>query len=297
MKITSFLIATVVLIAGCRHEKESADAYGNFEATEVLVSAETNGRILRFSLTEGSEVEEGMEIALVDTTFFHLQKAELEANRESIRTRLRTLDAQNGILRQQVANLTREITRMEKLLLSEAGTQKQYDDLTGQVEVLNKQLAANNTQKASVWAELSVVDSKKALPDEQLKRCSIKSPLKGTLIEKFAKKGEMTVAGKPLAKIADLSVIRLKAYVSGSQLGSLVPGAACTVRVDEGEKGYRSYPGKITRISEKAEFTPKIIQTKEERVTLVYAVTIEVVNDGTLKSGMPGELFFTQTGE
>lgn len=297
MKITSFLIATVVLIAGCRHGKESADAYGNFEATEVLVSAETNGRILRFSLTEGSEVEEGMEIALVDTTFFHLQKAELEANRESIRTRLRTLDAQNGILRQQVANLTREITRMEKLLLSEAGTQKQYDDLTGQVEVLNKQIAANNTQKASVWAELSVVDSKKALPDEQLKRCSIKSPLKGTLIEKFAKKGEMTVAGKPLAKIADLSVIRLKAYVSGSQLGSLVPGAACTVRVDEGEKGYRSYPGKITRISEKAEFTPKIIQTKEERVTLVYAVTIEVVNDGTLKSGMPGELFFTQMGE
>lgn len=297
MKITSFLIATVVLIAGCRHGKESADAYGNFEATEVLVSAETNGRILRFSLTEGSEVEEGMEIALVDTTFFHLQKAELEANRESIRTRLRTLDAQNGILRQQVANLTREITRMEKLLLSEAGTQKQYDDLTGQVEVLNKQIAANNTQKASVWAELSVVDSKKALPDEQLKRCSIKSPLKGTLIEKFAKKGEMTVAGKPLAKIADLSVIRLKAYVSGSQLGSLVPGAACTVRVDEGEKGYRSYPGKITRISEKAEFTPKIIQTKEERVTLVYSVTIEVVNDGTLKSGMPGELFFTQTGE
>lgn len=297
MKITSFLIATVVLIAGCRHGKESADAYGNFEATEVLVSAETNGRILRFSLTEGSVVEEGMEIALVDTTFFHLQKAELEANRESIRTRLRTLDAQNGILRQQVANLTREITRMEKLLLSEAGTQKQYDDLTGQVEVLNKQIAANNTQKASVWAELSVVDSKKALPDEQLKRCSIKSPLKGTLIEKFAKKGEMTVAGKPLAKIADLSVIRLKAYVSGSQLGSLVPGAACTVRVDEGEKGYRSYPGKITRISEKAEFTPKIIQTKEERVTLVYAVTIEVVNDGTLKSGMPGELFFTQTGE
>lgn len=161
MKITSFLIATVVLIAGCRHGKESADAYGNFEATEVLVSAETNGRILRFSLTEGSEVEEGMEIALVDTTFFHLQKAELEANRESIRTRLRTLDAQNGILRQQVANLTREITRMEKLLLSEAGTQKQYDDLTGQVEVLNKQIAANNTQKASVWAELSVVDSKK----------------------------------------------------------------------------------------------------------------------------------------
>lgn len=297
MKITSFLIATVVLIAGCRHGKESADAYGNFEATEVLLSAETNGRILRFNLTEGSEVEEGMEIALVDTTFFHLQKAELEANRESIRTRLRTLDAQNGILRQQVANLTREITRMEKLLLSEAGTQKQYDDLTGQVEVLNKQIAANNTQKASVWAELSVVDSKKALPDEQLKRCSIKSPLKGTLIEKFAKKGEMTVAGKPLAKIADLSVIRLKAYVSGSQLGSLVPGAACTVRVDEGEKGYRSYPGKITRISEKAEFTPKIIQTKEERVTLVYSVTIEVVNDGTLKSGMPGELFFTQTGE
>lgn len=294
MKIKSLFIATLVLTAGCHNGEETADAYGNFEATEVLVSAETSGRILRFSPTEGSEVEEGAEIALVDTTFFHLQKAELEANRETIRTRLRTLDAQNGILQQQVANLNREIGRMEKLLRDDAGTQKQYDDLTGQVEVLKKQIAANNTQKASVSAELSVVDSKKALPAEQLKRCSIISPLKGTLIEKYAETGEMTTAGKPLAKIADLSVIRMKAYVSGSQLGKLVTGAACTVRVDEGEKGYRSYPGKITRISEKAEFTPKIIQTKEERVTLVYAVSIDVVNDGTLKSGMPGEAFFSK---
>lgn len=294
MKIKSILIAALVLTAGCRNGEETADAYGNFEATEVIVSAETSGRILRFSLTEGSDVEEGTEIVLVDTTFFHLQKAELEANRESIRTRLRTLDAQNGILQQQVSNLNREIGRMEKLLRDDAGTQKQYDDLTGQAEVLKKQIAANNTQKASVSAELSVVDSKKALPAEQLKRCSIKSPLQGTLIEKYAETGEMTTAGKPLAKIADLSVIRLKAYVSGSQLGNLVTGSACTVRVDEGEKGYRSYPGKITRISEKAEFTPKIIQTKEERVTLVYAVTIDVQNDGTLKSGMPGEAFFSK---
>ena len=294
MKIKSLFIATLVLTTGCHNGEETADAYGNFEATEILVSAETSGRILRFSLAEGSDVEEGAEIALVDTTFFHLQKAELEANRESIRTRLRTLDAQNGILQQQVANLNREIGRMEKLLRDDAGTQKQYDDLTGQAEVLKKQIAANNTQKASVSAELSVVDSKKALPAEQLKRCSIKSPLKGTLLEKYAGTGEMTTAGKPLAKIADLSVIRLKAYVSGSQLGQLVTGAACTVRVDEGEKGYRSYPGKITRISEKAEFTPKIIQTKEERVTLVYAVTIDVQNDGTLKSGMPGEAFFSK---
>ncbi len=288
------MMATVVL-AGCRNGAEVADAYGNFEATEVIISAETNGRILRFPITEGSEVEKGAEIALTDTTFFHLQKAELEANRESVRTRLRTLDAQNGILEQQSVNLDREIVRIEKLLRDDAATRKQYDDLTGQVAVLKKQIVANNTQKASVAAELLVVDSKKALPAEQLKRCSIRSPLKGTVIEKYAEEGEMTTAGKPLAKIADLSVIRIKVYVSGSQLGNLALGEECTIRVDNGGKD--SYPGKITHVSEKAEFTPKIIQTREERVTQVYAVTIDVQNDGTLKSGMPGEAYFGKTGE
>jgi HlyD family secretion protein len=185
------------------------------------------------------------------------------------------------------------ISRIEKMLKDEAATQKQYDDLTGQVAVLRKQIAANNTQKASVAAELTVYKSKRATVNEQINRCLIKSPLKGTVIEKYSEEGEITAAGKPLAKVADLSIIKLKVFVSGAQIGKIKTGQACTVRIDNGEKGYSSFPGSVSYISEKAEFTPKIIQTKEERVALVYAVNIDVSNDGTLKSGMPGEALFT----
>jgi HlyD family secretion protein len=178
------------------------------------------------------------------------------------------------------------------MLKDDAATKKQYDDLTGQVAVLEKQIAANNTQKSSIAAELSVYESKKATLNEQATRSSVKSPLKGTIIEKYSEAGELTAAGKPLVKIADLSLIRLKVYVSGAQLGSIKIGKDCTVRVDDGKKGYASFTGTISYISGKAEFTPKIIQTKEERVTLVYAVTIDVRNDGTMKSGMPGEAIF-----
>ncbi len=178
------------------------------------------------------------------------------------------------------------------MLKDDAATKKQYDDLTGQVAVLEKQIAANNTQKSSIAAELSVYESKKATLNEQVTRSGVKSPLKGTIIEKYSEAGELTAAGKPLVKIADLSLVKLKVYVSGAQLGSIKIGQDCTVRIDDGKKGYRSFTGTISYISGKAEFTPKIIQTKEERVTLVYAVNIDVRNDGNLKSGMPGEAIF-----
>jgi HlyD family secretion protein len=211
---------------------------------------------------------------------------------KSVRTRIATIDSQNEVLNQQITNLQVNIARIENMLKEDAATQKQYDDLTGQVAVIYKQIAANNTQKTSVAAELSVYESKKATLNEQLKRSCVRSPLTGTVIEKYAEAGEITAAGKPLAKIADLSVIKLKVYISGAQLDNLKIGEECTVRVDDGKKGYKSFPGKISYISGKAEFTPKIIQTKEERVTFVYAVTIDVKNDGTMKSGMPGEAIF-----
>jgi len=292
MKTRSLIIIAAVLISGCKNNTGEADAYGNFEATEVIVSAETSGRILEFNITEGSEIDKGSEIALIDTTLFHLQKAEIDAGMKSVRTRISTISAQNDILNQQIANLNVNIARIENMLKDDAATQKQFDDLTGQVAVLQKQIAANNTQKTSIAAELSVYESKKATLNEQVTRSSVKSPLKGTIIEKYSEAGEMTAAGKPLAKIADLSLIKLKVYVSGAQLGSVKIGEECTVRVDDGRKGYSSFTGTISYISGKAEFTPKIIQTKEERVTLVYAVTIEVKNDGTMKSGMPGEAIF-----
>ena len=292
MKTRSLIIITALIFAGCKNNSDKADAYGNFEATEVVVSSETSGRILKFDLTEGAEIDKGTEIALIDTTLFHLQLSEIDAGMKSIRTRISSINAQNDILNQQIENLNINIARINNMLKDDAATKKQYDDLTGQVAVLLKQIAANNTQKASVAAELSVYEAKKATLNEQLLRTCVKSPLKGTLIEKYSESGEMTAAGKPLAKIADLSLIKLKVYVSGAQLGSIKIGQQCTVRTDDGKKGYTSFQGTISYISGKAEFTPKIIQTKEERVTLVYAVTIEVENDGTMKSGMPGEVIF-----
>jgi len=292
MKTISLIIIGALVLAGCKNKADEADAYGNFEATEVIVSSETSGRILKFDVTEGSEIDKGSEIALIDTTLFHLQKAEINAGMMSVRTRISTINAQNDILNQQIKNLNINIARIENMLKDDAATKKQYDDLTVQVAVLQKQVAANNTQKASIAAELSVYESKKATLNEQVTRSIVKSPIKGTIIEKYSEAGELTAAGKPLVKIADLSLMKLKVYVSGAQLGDIRIGQNCAVRVDDGKKGYKSFTGTISYISGKAEFTPKIIQTKEERVTLVYAVTIDVKNDGTMKSGMPGEAIF-----
>ena len=293
MKTRSLLIITAILLGGCKNKTEQADAFGTFEATEVIVSAETNGRILQFDAVEGTQIVKRATIVLIDTTLLHLQKAEIDAGMKSVRTRISSVNAQNDILNQQIENLKVNISRISKMLKDDAATAKQYDDLTGQDAVLRKQIAANNTQKISVAAELFVYESKKAILNEQIIRSCVKSPLKGTIIEKYSEAGEITAAGKPLVKIADLSVIKLKVYVSGAQLGSIKTGQQCTVRTDKGEKGFSSFTGTISYISEKAEFTPKIIQTKEERVILVYAVNIDVVNDGTLKSGMPGEAIFS----
>lgn len=292
MKTTTLVAIAVILLGSCKNKTDQADAFGNFEATEVIVSSETSGRLIRVNVTEGVEITKGSEIALTDTTLYHLQKGEIAASMKSVRTRLSSINAQNEILNQQIENLKVNITRIGKMLKDEAATQKQLDDLTGQVSVLQKQIAANNTQKISVAAELSVLESKEATINEMISRSSIKSPLNGTVIEQYSEEGEITAPGKPVVKIADLSLMKLKVYVSGSQLGSIKVGQQCDVRIDNGKKGYSSFKGTISYISGKAEFTPKIIQTKEERVTLVYAVTIDVKNDGAMKSGMPGEAIF-----
>jgi HlyD family secretion protein len=292
MKTISLIFITVFAASGCRNNIDQSDAFGNFEATEIIVSAETSGRIIRFDATEGVEIERGSEIALIDTTLFYLQKAEINAGMKGVRTRISSINAQNDILNQQIENLNINISRIENMLKDEAATKKQYDDLKGQAAVLEKQIAANNTQRALVAAELSVFESKKATLNEQLLRSRIRSTLTGTLIEKYSEEGEVISAGRPIAKIANLTDMKLKVYVSGAQLGSIKTGQECIVRTDKGAKEYTTFPGTISYISGKAEFTPKIIQTKEERVTLVYAVTIDVKNDGTMKSGMPGEAIF-----
>lgn len=292
MKYSTLIIIASLALGSCSNNTGEADAFGNFEATEVIVSSETNGRIIQFNPAEGTQIEKGSVIALIDTTLLNLQKAEILAGMQSVRTRINSINAQNDILNQQIENINVNIERIGKMLKDDAATQKQMDDLTGQVAVLQKQIASNNTQKVSIAAELTVLESKKAIVKEQIARSSVESPLTGTIIEKYSEPGEITGAGKPLVKIADLSVIRLKVYVSGAQLGNIKTGQECQVRIDDGEKGYRTFTGTISYIADKAEFTPKIIQTKEERVILVYAVKINVKNDGSMKSGMPGEAIF-----
>jgi HlyD family secretion protein len=292
MKANTLIIIAGLILTGCSNSSKQADAYGNFEATEVIVSAETSGRILQFIPEEGTVITKGSEIALVDTTLLHLQKAEINAGIRSIRTKISSINAQNDIITQQIANLNVNVVRMQNMLKDDAASKKQYDDLTGQVEVLKKQIAANNTQKSSVESEMALYEAKKATVTEQISRSTVKSPLDGTMLEKYSEPGEVTAAGKPLAKIADLSLMKLKVYVSGAQLSSLKIGNKCHVRIDNGVKGFSSFEGTVSYVSGKAEFTPKVIQTKEERVTFVYAVTINVANDGSIKSGMPGEAIF-----
>lgn len=287
------LIPVIILLAAsCGRGESDADAWGTFEAEEVIISSETSGRIVLMSVTEGAGVAGGAVIAVTDTTMAVLQRAELDAVTAQAQARLAGIAAQDAVIRQQMDNLNINIDRTRRMLADGAATQKQADDLNGQMEVLRRQADANNTQRRTVAAEMQGVEAKRALLNEQIARSTIRAPFDATVIEKYASEHEITAAGKPLVKIADMKSMELKVWVSGAQLAEVKLGAGCTVRIDDGEKGFKDFTGTIKHVSDKAEFTPKIIQTKEERVTLVYAVTIEVPNDGSIKTGMPGEAIF-----
>lgn len=292
MKNTAYLIILIALMWSCNSNTDEPDAWGNFESTEIMISSENNGKIIHMPVRQGDRIHEGQLVAITDTSIIKLQMEELNASRNSVITRLNSIRAQNEIIEQQIKNLAVNIDRTKRMLKDSAATRKQLDDLTGQLKVLEKQKDANNTQKQTISSELDVFDSKKALLEEKLNKCYVKSPSKGTILEKYSEAGELSAAGKPLIKIGRLEEMKLKAYISGAQLHQVKIGQECTVRIDDGEKGYREMKGKVVHISDRAEFTPKIIQTKEERVHLVYAVKILVKNDGTLKNGMPGEAFF-----
>jgi HlyD family secretion protein len=289
------LVIPVIMLlaaAGCGRGESDADAWGTFEAEEIIISAESSGRIISMDVTEGMMVAGGAVIAVTDTTMLVLQRAELDAVTAQAQARLAGIAAQDAVIRQQMDNLAVNIERTRRMLADGAATQKQLDDLTGQMEVLRRQTEANGTQRRSVAAEQQGIDAKRALLNEQIARSTIRAPYDATVTEKYALAHELTAAGKPLVKLADMKTMKLKVWVSGAQLAEVKTGASCTVRIDQGEKAFKNYTGTVTHISEKAEFTPKIIQTKEERVTLVYAVTIDVPNDGSIKAGMPGEAIF-----
>jgi len=275
----------------CQPDGDKADAYGNFESTDVLVSAEVQGKIIRFDPVEGERLSRDQVVAVLDSTQLYLKKKQLLTGIASMRARLETLDAQVQAQKVQLENLQREQRRIDNLFEKGAATSRQRDDINGQVALLEAQIAASESQKASVRTEWSSVDVQIQQVEDQLRRCQVRNPEEGIMLSKYREAGEIAVPGQALYKLANLDELILRAYVTGNQLSQIKTGEPVTVQYDS-PAGLARVSGQVTWISPQAEFTPKIIQTREERVSLVYAIKIRVPNDGTLKIGMPGEVLF-----
>jgi len=286
-----FLLFLLLQSVSCKQQPDTADAYGNFEAVEVMVSAESSGRIFNFPAQEGAALKENQVAVQIDTTQLYLQKLRLESGKVSLSSKIKTLDAQLRASRVQLDNLLREQERIQKLLEGGAATSKQLDDITGQVELLKAQMEATESQKASIHAEKNTLQVQIRQVEDQITKCSIRNPIDGILLTKYKEEGELAAPVQPLYKIANMEKLILRAYVSGSQLSSIQTGGQVKVRFDR-EQGLEETTGVVSWISPQAEFTPKIIQTREERVNLVYAIKIVVPNNGSLKIGMPGEVVF-----
>jgi len=292
MKYKLLFIVLSILIFGCDRNTEKSDAYGNFETETVIVSAESSGKILQLNVEKGQKIEKGFVAAIIDTIQIQLQILQIDAQKAAVNSRVQSINSQIEVLEEQKKNLETNENRTKEMLKDGAATQKQLDDLQGQISVIDKQIESTKTQFVAVNKELKVLDAQRSSLFDMLDRCLVKSPVSGTVLETFAEQGELTTTGKSLFKIADLSTLELKAYVSGAQLPEVKLGQEVQVVVDKNENENQILSGIVTWISSEAEFTPKIIQTKEERVKLVYAVKVMVKNDGSLKIGMPGEVNF-----
>lgn len=293
MKNIIVSILLLVLIAGCSGREDLADAYGNFETTEYLISAEGNGKILELDVNEGDMLSAGQVVGFIDTIPLFLQVVQLKARIKAINAQKVGVGAQIQVQKTQKQNLLVEKERLDNLLKDNAATGKQMDDLNGQLNTLDQQIIATQSSYETIDSEMTAMEAQVKLVEDQLRRNTIINPMDGTVLEKFTEPFEMASAGKALYKIADLENMILRVYISGSQLAAVRLGQQAEVLIDHGPEGQESLQGKVTWISDKSEFTPKIIQTKEERVNLVYAVKVEVRNDGRLKIGMPGEVNFS----
>ena len=282
-----------VLAVGCGN-RDDFDATGTFEATEVTVSAEANGRILCFDVEEGDSVEAAVPVGAIDTVQLYLQKLQLERQVASARSSRPDVRKQATALREQIAQQQTERRRVENLLKDGAATTKQLDDIDAQLKILQGQLDAllstlhNNL--ASIDENSSAIELQIAQIEDRLSKCRIVSPVGGTVLAKYAEAGELAAVGRPLMKVADLGQVYLRAYFTSEQLSSLRLGQQVTVTADFGGDERIDYPGRITWIASESEFTPKSIQTRNSRANLVYAVKIAVKNDGRLKLGLYGEV-------
>lgn len=292
MKFMIMIVCSCLILSACSNKNDLSDAYGNFEATEITISAEATGKLVLFNIDEGQTLKAGEIVAVIDTTQLYFKKEQLEAGKKVISTKFGSVIAQINVLKEQRTNAEKDQKRIETMFNSKAATQKQLDDINGSITVINKQINQIETQNATIINELKSLDAQIAQVDDLLKKSVIVNPVEGTILNKYAEPYEIAVAGKPLYKIADISIMYLKAYVSGDQLPKIKIGQQVKILIDNGKKELNSLQGTISWISSQSEFTPKIIQTKDERVNMVYAIKVKVKNDGQLKIGMPGEVKF-----
>lgn len=287
---TIYTLLILISLISCSKNNDKADGYGNFEATEVTISAEANGKINYLKLEEGDILEPNTVVGLVDTTQLYLNKQQLIASKASINSKSKNVLSQINVLKEQLKTTLIEQKRIQNMFVENAATKRQVDEIIGKVNVLNEQIKSVKTQDAPIINDIKSIDVQIEKINDQIKKSKIENPIKGTVLAKYTEPNEVTSFGKPLYKIADISEMNLRVYISETQLAQIKVGQNVTVKIDAKDE-MKSYPGTISWIASSAEFTPKIIQTKEERANLVYAVKIKVKNDGSLKIGMPAEMW------
>lgn len=287
---TIYTLLILISLISCSKNNDKADGYGNFEATDVTISAEANGKINYLKLEEGDILEPNTVVGLVDTTQLYLNKQQLIASKASINSKSKNVLSQINVLKEQLKTTLIEQKRIQNMFVENAATKRQVDEIIGKVNVLNEQIKSVKTQDAPIINDIKSIDVQIEKINDQIKKSKIENPIKGTVLAKYTEPNEVTSFGKPLYKIADISEMNLRVYISETQLAQIKVGQNVTVKIDAKDE-MKSYPGTISWIASSAEFTPKIIQTKEERANLVYAVKIKVKNNGSLKIGMPAEMW------
>ena len=277
-------------LLSCNKNKDKADGYGNFEATEVTISAEANGKIEYLKLEEGDILEPNIQVGLIDTTQLYFNKQQLIASKSTVYSKSTNVLSQIKVLQEQLKTAKIEKNRVQNMFIENAATKRQVDEIDGKVKVIIEQIKSVETQNEPIINEVKSIDVQIQKMNDQIQKSKIINPIKGTVLVKYAEPNEVTAFGKPIYKIADMSEMTLRVYISETQLSSIKVGQNVTVKIDA-DAAMKPYQGTISWIASSAEFTPKIIQTKEERVNLVYAVKVNVKNDGTLKIGMPAEMW------
>lgn len=288
-KISIFILAAIGLIS-CDRNNNKADGYGNFEATEITVSSEANGKIEFLKIEEGDVLKPLTQVGLIDTLQLYFTKQQLIASKNTISAKSTNVLSQKSVLLEQLKTTQIESKRINNMYIENAATKRQVDEIDGRVNVIEKQIQSVNTQNAPIISELKTIDVQIEKINDQIEKSKITNPISGTVLTKYSEPGEITAFGKPLYKIANISEMTLRVFISETQLSQIKMGQEVFVKID-GLEEMKTYKGTISWIASQAEFTPKIIQTKEERVNLVYAVKVKVKNDGSLKIGMPAEMW------